>query len=490
MWKCFGYFCYMGKYVIALCIAALPFIAQAQDKWDLRRCVEYAVKNNISVKQADVQARIAELQLKQQKYNKIPTASFSTGLGMQFGRSIDPTTNLFTNTQLLYQNLQLQGGITIFSFGQVRNAIEAAKYNMEAKAVDVDRSKNDISINVATYYLQVLAAREQININEVQIGQTKSQLDDTRKRVDAGALPELNLAELEAQLATDSLNLITSRSTFELNVLQLKAVLNLDAAAPFEVDTPPVETIPLESLMDMQPESVYQIALGYQPQQKVNALTIKSQEAYLKSYKAFLYPTLSVGYSLGSQFSNSLKQSNVIPLNTYSPTGFITQSGEQVLSPNTSVQYSQKKFTDWWAGYGNQLNNNFQQAVGLTLSVPIFGGTNSRRITYETGKLNLRDLKLQKENIDMSLKQSIYTAYTNAVGAMDKYNVSAKNVESAQKAYDYARKRYDVGLLSTIDLLANQNKLLTAKLQQLSNRYDYVFRMKLLEFYKGLGLKL
>ncbi|MBN9300089.1 MAG: TolC family protein [Filimonas sp.] len=480
----------MGKYVIALCIAALPFIAQAQDKWDLRRCVEYAVKNNISVKQADVQARIADLQLKQQKYNQYPTANFSTNLGTQFGRSIDPTTNLFVNTQLLYQNLQLQGGITVFSFGQVKNAIEAARYNAQAMKIDVDRTANDISINVATYYLQVLASREQININEVQIGQTKSQLDDTRKRVDAGALPELNLAELEAQLATDSTNLITARTNFDLNVLQLKAVLNLDAAAPFEVDTPPVEKIPLESLMEMQPDAVYLVALGAQPLQKVNELKIKSQEANVKAYKYALYPTLSLGYSLGSQFSNSLKDGKT-SLAGYEQTAAYTKvSRDTLLSPVYSTNYSQKRFTDWWYGYADQLNNNFQQSVGLTLSVPIFNGGNSRRITYERSKLDLQNMKLQKEQGDMTLKQNIYTAYTNAVGSMDKYNTSAKSVESAQKAYDYARKRYEVGLLSTIDLLTNQNKLLTAKLQQLSNRYDYVFRMKLLEFYKGQGLKL
>lgn len=486
----------MGKRLLVLLAAAMPCALQAQEKWTLRRSVEYAVKNNISVKQADVQLRISELQLKQARLNQVPSVGFNTGLGTQFGRSIDPTTNQFTTTQLLYQNLGLQGNIPIYGFGQLKHAVSAAKFSAEAALKDVERAANDVSMNVATYYLQVLAAKEQINISEVQIKQDLAQYKDTKSRVDAGALPELNLAEIESQLATDSISLITARATFDQNVLSLKALLNIDAGDAFEVDTPPMDQIPLESIADMQPDYVYQLALANQPLQKVNELKIKSAEKTIQANKAALYPVLSAGYNLNSRFSNSLR---TVDPSTLSVSGYKLVDGTvarynnmdlPIYNASVTYDYQSLPFGKWWAGYGRQIKDNFSQAVGLTLSVPIFSSGNTTRINYQQSVLNLKNLKLQKDQANQDLQQNIYKAHVNAVSAMQKYFAGERSVVTAQKAYDFATKRYEVGLLSSIDLLTNQNNLLKAKLQQLSNQYEYVFRMKLLEFYKGQGLKL
>lgn len=486
----------MGKRFLILLAVALPLALFGQEKWDLRRSVEYAVKNNISVQQADVQARLNELQLKQARMNQIPSLGLSTGLGTQFGRSIDPTTNQFTTTQLLYQNMGLQGDVTLFGFGQLKHAISAARFNAEAALKDVERAANDVSMNVATYYLQVLASKEQINISEVQIKQDIAQYQDTKSRVDAGALPELNLAEIESQLATDSIGLITAKATFEQNVLSLKALLNIDAADAFEVDTPPMDQIPLESIADMQPGVVYQLAMNNQPLQKVNELKIKGAEKTIQANKALLYPRLSLGYSLGTRFSNSLREINPgsVVIGDYKlADGLITRVGGvdyPIYNSSVSYGYQSKSFNQWWAGYGSQLNQNFSQSVGLTLSVPIFNTGNTNRINFQQSELNLKNLRLQQSQANQDLQQNIYKAYVNAVSAMQKFYAGERSVTSAQKAYDFAFKRYEVGLLSSIDLLTNQNNLLKAKLQQLSNQYEYVFRMKLLEFYKGQGLKL
>jgi outer membrane protein len=486
----------MGKRLLVLLAAAMPFALFAQEKWTLRRCVEYAVKNNISVKQADVQARLSELQLKQARLNQVPSLGFNTGLGTQFGRSIDPTTNQFTTTQLLYQNLGLQGNVNIYGFGQLKHSISAARFNAEAALKDVERAANDVSMNVATYYLQVLAAKEQINISDIQIKQDLAQYKDTKSRVDAGALPELNLAEIESQLATDSISLITARATFDQNVLSLKALLNIDAGDAFEVDTPPMDQIPLESLADMQPDYVYQLALNNQPLQKVNELKIKGAEKNIQAQKAALYPVLSAGYSLTSRFSNSLR---TIDPTSFNVTGYKLVDGTvarynnvdlPIYNAAVSYEYQNKPFGQWWAGYGSQVKDNFSQAVGLTLTVPIFNSGNTYRINYQQSILNLKNLQLQKDQASQDLQQNIYKAHVNAASAMQKYFAGERSVATAQKAYDFATKRYEVGLLSSIDLLTNQNNLLKAKLQQLSNQYEYVFRMKLLEFYKGQGLKL
>ncbi|MBC7650384.1 MAG: TolC family protein, partial [Deinococcales bacterium] len=427
----------------------------SQETWDLRKCVEYAMKNNISVKQADVQARITALQFKQAQLYQYPTAFLSTNFGPQFGRSIDPSTNIYTNTELLSQNYNFQGGVQIFNWGRIKNNIAAQEFNAKAALVDVEKASNDVAINVATYYLQVLAAKEQINIVAVQITQTQTQLDVTRKKVDAGALPELNAVELEARLATDSSNLITAQSTFQQNILQLKGLLNLDAALPFNVETPAVDKIVLENLADLQPENVFQLALANQPTQKSNTYKIKGAEKTILATKSTLYPTFSANYSLGTIYNNKAVN----------------------FTNGSKIQYF------------DQVGQNFRQSVGLGISVPIFNsGTN--RINYEQSKLNLLSLKVVEEQANQKLKQDIYTSYTNVINAIQKFNAGKRQVESNQKAYDFASKRYEVGLLSTLDLITTQNNLLTAKLQQISNQYDYIFKMKLLEFYKGQGLKL
>lgn len=473
----------MLKRVIGLLLAAVPVSLFAQEKWDLRRLVDYAMTNNISVKQADVQARIAALQLEQSKLNRWPTASFSGNVGEQFGRSIDPTTNQFTTTNFFFNQYQLQGGVQLFNFGRLKYAQEAANFNAQAALKDIERAANDVALNVASYYLNVLAANEQSKINEVQIAQTKAQYDVTKKRVDAGALPELNLAELESQLATDSANLITSRTTFEQNVLFLKALLNIDMAAPFDVATPAVETIPLEPLAELQPAYVYQLALTTQPQQKVNELRIKSAERTIKSNRALMYPSFTGFYSLGTTYNN--RNLGIAGYNISTDTiGKVNVGGVDygVVVPNYSPLYTKTKFF-------KQLDNNFNQSLGLGITIPIFNNGNYR-LAYQRSKLDLKNLELQRDQNNQTLQSNIYNAYANAMASLQKYNAGLKSVAAAQKAYDFASKRYEVGLLSTIDLLTNQNNLQRAKLQQVANQYDYVFKMKVLEFYKGQGIKL
>jgi outer membrane protein len=488
----------MRKFFTLLCCAAVVSQAQAQrasDNWDLRHCIEHALQFNISIKQADIQARIAALQAKQAKYNLYPSVNGNSSTGLRFGRSIDPTTNVFATTQFLYQNFGINAGVQVYNYGRLRNTEKAAVFTAQAALADVAKASNDIAFNVATYYLQVLAAKEQVKISEVQIAQTLNQYDITRKRVDAGVLPELNLAEINSQLASDSSNYYTAKGNYEQSLLSLRALLNLDTDVLFGIETPPVDEIPLESFADLQPQQVYETALQYQPLQKANELRIKAAQKNLLVTQAQKYPTISLGGNLSSNFANSFKTTTGATFLGYSPiTGAepivaLNNVNYYVQNPVFRVVQKSRSFGDIWNGWGKQLDNNFGQNVGISLSIPIFNNF-SAKINYQTAQLNLKSAQLQKEQSDMKLKQDIYSAYTNAVTALQKFNAGKKTVESSQKAYDFAIKRYEVGLLSSLDLITNQNNLLRAKLTQLTNQYDYVFKMKLLEFYKGKGLKL
>ena len=486
----------MKHRLLLFTICSSPFLLLAQakeEKWNLKKCVEYALQHNISVKQADIQARVAGLQYQQVKLNKLPTANFSTGTGLQFGTSINRATNVYSDEQALYQNFQFSSSMQLYNFGRIKNNTLVQQYSAEASLQDIAKAANDVSLSVATYYLQVLSAREQVSISELQISQTKEQIGITQKKVLAGTLPELSLAEQEAQLATDSSNWVAAKTNNDQSLLMLKGLLNLDAAAAFDVEVPAVENIPVEPIAALQPEPLYQLALQNQPTQKGNEFRIKAAEKNILASKAAMYPVLSMGINLSSNFYNTLHTYNGYTLNGFSPTGaYVTdKNGNQlsVMSPDYSLIESRRSFSDLWSGWGEQLKHNFGQSIGFNITVPIFNNGQAK-IGYEQSKLNLKSYTLQKEQADQKLKQDIYTAYTNALNAAQKLASGKKSIEATQKAYDYALKRYQNGLLATLDLLTNQNNLLRAKMQQVVNQFDYVFKMKLLEFYKGQGLKL
>ncbi|MBS1730200.1 MAG: TolC family protein [Bacteroidetes bacterium] len=473
------------KKIALILLITLPASLIAQEKWSLRRCVEYAMQNNISVQQADVQARIAALQVKQAQLNQYPNLNFNTNLSLQFGRSIDPTSNQFTTSKFFSQNYGINGGIQILNWGKLKNTVSFSRFNAQAALEDMKKAANDIALNVANFYLQVLLSNEQIQVSEIQINQTQAQYDFTKKKVDAGALPELNLAEIESQLATDSSNLITAKAAYTQNILSLKGLLNIDAALPFDIETPPVESIPLETFGALQPDVVYQLAMMNQPEQKAFALRIQGAETNIKINKSSMYPSLSGFYGLGSAYNNqAIRVIGSQMINV--PIGNVNVGGTNYdVYPNSPYVVN----TYGKAPYFNQLNNNFNQNIGLTLSIPIFQNGNAR-MNYERSKLDLSNMQLQKLQADQTLKTNIYTAYANAVSSFEKYMVGTKQVEAAQKTYDFAQKRYEVGLLTTFELLTDQNNLLLAKLQQMTSHYDYIFKMKVLEYYKGEGLKL
>jgi len=464
-----------------LCAAAS---AQPASKWNIVRCVDHAMKNNISVRQADLQTRFSALSLTQNKASQLPTLNYNTSAGYRLGRSENPTTGVLEDNNFFNLSMQLQTGVTIFNWFSKKNTIEASRLSWEADKAQVQKAKDDVALNVAVAYLQILLAKEQVNLAGVQVQQTIDQLTSTRKRVDAGALPELNAAELEAQLARDSSSFVTAQASVQQFLLQMKALLNLDAGEAFEIETPPVDKIPVEALADLQPESVYALAIASLPQQKINSLRIQSAKKSVEAARGMMYPTFSAFGGLGTSYVN-IKVPNFNP-GPFKPTGAIVNvSGtDYVVQAPSFVQAGESSIP-----MGTQFRNNFAQNIGIGISVPILNGRNARS-NWERNKLTVQQFELQKESGDMQLKQDIYKAYTDATAALQKFNAERKAVQTSEKAYDYAKKRYDLGLLSTYDLLNSQNNVLRSKIQALYSQYDYVFKMKLLEFYKGQGLKL
>ena len=477
----------MKRVFILLSSVFFSTIAFCQQKWDLRKIVDYAVANNITVKQAEVQSAISGLLYRQSRLNQYPTATFNGNTSVNSGRNQDPTSfNLITKSYFS-SGMQLQTSVEIFNWFSKQNTIIANRWQFEAANASTDKLRNDISLAVANNYLQILLSKEQENIAQIQLKQTQAQLGNTLKLVKAGSLPELNAAELEAQEALDSANYINAKGNTVQSVLLLKSNMNFDAAEAFEVAVPPVELIPIEKIADLQPDAVYALAIKNLPLQRVNEFKLRAALKASESARGSMYPTFSAFGGLSSNFINT-KNPIYLPTGTFSST---------ILSPQVDINGNVYKINspDYTiAGqkgipFFRQLDNNFRQQIGLGISVPIFNG-GQLRTNFERSKLEIRTAQLQQDADNQKTKQDIYQAYNAATVALEKFNASQKSVAASQRTLDFAQKRYAVGMLGTFELITQQNNFFRAKLQDVLNQYDFVFKMKVLEFYRGQGLKL
>ncbi len=482
----------MKTKTLLIIIAALyAGTVSAQEKWGLLKCVQYAMDNNISIKLADLQTNYAALQVKQDKLGQYPNVSFSNNYGMSFGLRENPTTGVLSNQRFVSTGLNLQTNVSIFNWYSRKNQIAADELELLAARATVDKQKNDIALIVANLYLQILLSKEQEKIVDVQLQQTLVQLEKTRKLVNAGSLPELNAAELEAQAARDTANLITARGATQQSILSLKSTMNLDAAAPFDIDTPPVDKIFVEDIASLQPDVVYTLALQNLPQQRVNDLKSRAAAKTSRVAWAAMRPTIGAFGSLSSNYIYFRTPYYGVQAAGQEQTGAFVNNGGTILPVLRPVFTSTGKVEGYItpAPFFRQLNNNFGQNIGVNLSVPIFNG-GALRTGYARSKLNLKNWEIVKEQDNQKLKNDIYQAYNAAMTALQKFNASAKSVSTAEKSFSFAQKRYAVGMLGTFELITNQNNLFREKLQHILNQYDYVFKMKVLEFYKGQGLKL
>src|SRR5215212_1436186 len=385
----------MKRFISCTCFFLLLHTAiNAQEKWELQKCVLYAMQNNISVKQADVQSRLASLQLQLSEAGRYPNLNFSTNAGYNLGRSVNPATNQFENNSIFFTNYQLQSNVNLFNWFSQKHMIEADKLSKKAPEASVEKARNDIALNVAVAYLQALLANEQVEVSNLQMLQSRSQLENIRKQVNAGALPELNALELEAQLARDSANYIGTQATYQQNLILLKALLNLDMATPFDITKPDISAIPVEALADMQPAIVYQAALKNLPLQRANQFRYEAAIKNIQVARSSMYPTLSAFANIGSRYSSLFPDQENRIITT---TGKNDTLGLVEIAPGT-VRYAVRpevnvSFPN--VSFGRQLTNvNLSQAIGLNLSLPIFNNR-QLRTNWDRAKLTAENIKLQ-----------------------------------------------------------------------------------------------
>jgi len=470
-------------FLITLCFTA-PNFGQGET-WDLVRCLRYAEDNNLQIKQAAIGIRQAELTQEQSKKSRMPNFSANASHSYNFGRSIDPTTNSFEAATIQSNGFGLSGGGLIYGGGQIQNSIEQSKYEVAAAQADADAVKNNLGLTVAQAYLQVLLQQDQINITQNRLKQTQDQLSRTQKLVNAGAVAPVTLLDLEAQVASDEQSIVASENALVRAYASLKTQLNLDPDYSMSVARPAFELADEVDISTVTVETLYTEAVENQPQIVAGDYRKKSAEVGIDIAKAGLRPSLSYFGNVNTNYSNRGIRSTG-DVNTVRQTLGVIEIpgvGDFPLEFDSEIPIFEDN------PFANQLNENLRQAVGLSLNIPIYSsGVN--RINIERAELGVLNTELSNEQIRQQLKNDIQNALIDARGSLNSLRAAEKTLEAREVAFDSAQKRFDLGAINTFDYTAAKDALDIAKLNVLNAKYQYVFSLKVLDFYLGREITL
>ena len=427
--------------------------AQTDAEWTLERCISYAIENNIQIKQSALQQESARLDKTQSLAQMFPNLNASGGFNMNFGRNIDPGTNAFVNEQVNSNNWRVGSNVTLFNGLRLLNSFKQSQLDLIAAEYDVQGLGNDISMNIATAFMQVMFNEELLLVAQDQFDITSEQLARTVKLVDAGSLPEGMAFDVEAQLASNELQVINMENALSASVLALKQMLNLQASESFRIKRPDSD-VPMEELGTTTVGTVYDHALNNWPQIKARETRLESARKSEQIAFASYTPTLSASGSVSTFFSSSFED---IDFTTF----------ERTPIP-----------------YGDQMERNLSESVGLSLSVPIFNGLQSRT-AVKKARLGRMNAELQLQDQKNQLYSSVQQAYNDAQAAKRQYDASDKSVNATEKAFEYAEQRYEVGMMNTLEFNTSSNNVARSRSELLRSKYDYIFKMKVLDFYQG-----
>jgi outer membrane protein len=457
----------------------IVFVTNAQI-YTVQQCIEIAVNNNLQIKQSELNAESASSNYFQSKANLLPSINASASQGYNFGRSVDPFTNLFTESQIRSNNFAGSANMDIWNGLQNVNNIRRSRAEYLAGMHDLNRFKNDIALNVSSMYLQVLFAEDQlINAKNAQEA-SKLQRERIEKMVKAGASPEGMLLDMKAQAATDELNVINTQNTLEmarLNLFQLMEMAPNDAIK-FER---PVVALNSESLLGMSSTAIYETALENQPAIKNAEERINSAKYGYYSSIGALSPRLSVSGNVFTGYSSARQKFVGANFQGFSNIGFLTNDPTQTVSqPNFVPEFGEYAFND-------QLKDNVSKSINFQLSIPIFNkyqvrnNINLNRIGVKNSEYNLQNTKNQ-------LRKTIEQAYLDAKAAARKLDAVQIQLEALDVAFSNAEKRFNNGALNFTDYTIARNNKLRALADLTQARYDLFFKIKVLEFYQGSPL--
>ena len=467
--------------LIAMLVCSITIQAQSK-KWTLEECVTYAIQNNISIKQSELDSKMALIDKKSAVGRFLPSLNASASHSWNIGLNQDITTGLLQNKTTQFTSAGANVGIDIYRGLQNQNTLRKANLSIVAAKYQLVKMKEDIALNVANAFLQVLFNKENLKVQKEQLRINEKQYARSEELVKVGSIPRGDLLDVKATLALNNQNVITAENSLLISKLSLSHLLQLKDFENFDVvdDTDVKDE---NNIMAQTPSAIYEKAFEGRTELKIARTNLEIAEKNVAIAKGAFQPTLQGFYSFNSRVAYSDRVTGVIP-NTSNPTsivGFVEGTNQNVLSPNfTRVLGNPAPFFD-------QFNTNKGQSFGMQLSVPIFNGFSARN-NVERSKVSLEQSKIAVEQQNLDLQRNVYTAFADAKGALNAYESSVAALEARQGAYNYATEKYSVGLMNSFDFNQSQTLLTNAQSEVLRTKYDYIFKIKILEFYFGIPL--
>ncbi len=475
-------------FTITLLLSALAISAQAQSTWSLQKCVEYARQNNLSVKQAQYDIRNAELSKKQATSDRLPNLSGRASLGYQFGRTIDPTTNAFENQGIGFNSFSVDASITLFGGNQINNSIKQSKLDLEISKLDAESTANNIGLAVANAYLNILLAQEQLANAQKRMELSREQLKQTERLIQAGTRPANERLDFVAQIARDEQAVIDAENLVNNGYLNLKQLLVLPPTEDIRIEQPTV-VVPVADPDQLTLNELYNTARQTQPQIESGEKQIQSAQLSEAIAKSNLVPRLVLFGSLNSNYSSVAK--DFLSPNTDNAVT-VADDPFPVLIDNMPAQlttFSVEGVSFPNKPYFDQINENFGQTVGLSLSVPIYSNS-SNRIAVERARISTLNAEVINRQINNQLKTDIQSAIANARAGKRSYEAAQRSVEAAEAAFENAQKRFDLGAINSLEYTTARNNLDQAETEVIRSKYQYVFYLKIIDFYQGRPLLL
>jgi len=465
--------------LFALFLSFASFV-KAQDTLTLKQAIETGIKNNFDVLQSDLMMQKADITLNQTRENMLPNLNANVNEGTNYGKSINPFTNTYIDQKVGFGSYGASSNILLFNGFSLQNAIKSNKLGYEASKMELQQAKDNLTINVILAYLQILRSKDILKQSQDQVLVTQKQVDRLAILNQTGDILPSDYYDLKGQLANDQIAVVTNKANLETAKLSLTQLLNIPYNKSLEVERMPESNFDINYIGT--PDSIYNTTLQQFAQIKAVKLRTESAEKNIRSVKGELFPTLSFGGNINSNYSSVATQNLYVNTTEVPSSNYVTVGGTQYPVITKQDNYNTQKIN-----FGNQLSNNLYYTINLGLTIPLF---NSFRIRNQIklAKIDFKNNQIIEQHTKTQLQQSIEQAYVNLTSASDKYKLLQDQVQSFEESFRTAEVRFNAGAINSVDYLIAKNNLNLSQNNLIIAKYDFVLREKVLDYYGGKAL--
>jgi outer membrane protein len=440
------------NHIALLLIFSAGMITAQQKKWTLEECVNYAVENNLTIEQYELDLENATIDRSDAIGDMLPNLNGQMSTSGNTGLILDPTTNGFVTGTIFSASSSFTSSMTLFDGLRNLHRLNRAKLNALSNQYRLDNLKDDIRLMVANSYLQIISNKESLKVFQAQYAVTQQDLARTKELVASGVVPEGDQLEIEATAANQEQQIVNAENMVLISRINLAQLLQITDYDNFDVAEIEFE-IPPSDILNNSPKVIFDKALTFRNDIKFSQSTVDLAMKDLDIAKGAIFPTLGAFFNYNTRYSDQTRD----PI-----------TGEQI-------------------GFKNQLWINDGISYGAQLNIPIFNGFATRN-NIQRSKISLEKAKLQFEQSKLDLETNINQAYVDVSSFAKSYEAAQKTLEARRLAYNYAKERYDVGLMNAFDFSQAQSRVDNAEAELVSTKYNYLFRLKVLEFYFGIPI--